>query len=70
MQPTARGSDARIVPKRRQRHHSYDESVDEPPRLIAEESVEVEAEVPADENEPMERVEADDAAAPPAFEEE
>ncbi len=69
MQPTAHHSVAGTVPKRRQRHHSYDESVDEPPALIADESVEVEAEIPAEENEPVERIERDDADAPPAFEE-
>jgi hypothetical protein len=31
--------------------------------------VEVEAEIPAEENEPVERIERDDADAPPAFEE-
>jgi hypothetical protein len=70
MQPAAQGSHARAVPKRRQRHHSYDESVDEAAKLIADEPVEVEAEVPADENEPVERVERDDAAVSPLFEDE
>ncbi len=70
MHPAARGSNAQTVPKRRQRHHSYDESVDEPPKLIADEAADVEAEVPAEENEPVERIERDDTPAPPAFEEE
>jgi len=70
MQPVFGGSRARVIPKRRQRHHSYDESVDEPPKLIAAEAADIEAEIPADENEPVERIERDEAPAPPAFEEE
>ncbi len=72
MQATAHVYLAHTVPKRRQRHHSYDESVDQPARLIADESVEVEAEIPAEENEPVERIAPDhaDADVPPAFEEE
>jgi hypothetical protein len=57
------------VPKRRQRHYSYDESVDEPPKLIEDEPVEIEEEVPAEENEPLERVEKDSNLTPPEFEE-
>ena len=34
-------------PKRRERHHSYDESVDEPAKLIEDEPVEIEEESPA-----------------------
>ncbi len=40
-------------PKRRRRRNSYDEGVDEPAKLIEIESVKVEAEVPAEENEPV-----------------
>ena len=58
-----------IVPKRRQRHYSYDESVNEPAKLIEDEVVEIEAEVPAEENEPMERIEEDNKSDSPAFEE-
>lgn len=57
------------IPKRRQRHYSYDESVDESAKLIADEPVAVESEAPADESEPVERVEGNDEAGPPAFEE-
>ncbi len=70
MHPAAGGSNALSVPKRRQRHHSYDESVDEPPKLIADEVTDVEAERPAEENEPVERIERNDTHVPPAFEEE
>ena len=58
-----------IVPKRRQRHYSYDESLDEPGKLIADEPVEIEREVPAEENEPVGGIEANDSTGAPAFEE-
>jgi hypothetical protein len=70
MQAAALGSKAERIPKRRQRHHSYDESLDEPPKLIAEETTDVETEVPAEENEPVERIEREDTSDTPAFEEE
>jgi hypothetical protein len=69
MQSAARDKIANSIPKRRQRHYSYDESVDEPAKLIENEPVEVEAEVPAEENEPVERIEREDEPASPAFEE-
>lgn len=56
------------VPKRSRRHYSYDESLDEPPRLIADEPVEVEREVPAEENESVEGTEGNDSDSP-VFEE-
>ena len=58
-----------IVPKRRQKHYSYDESLDEPGKLIADEPVEIEREVPAEENEPVEGTEANNSTESPAFEE-
>ena len=69
MQKTA-DKRAEIIPKKRQRHHSYDESVDESARVIEKESVEVEAEIPAEENESVETSEQDDETVSPAFEEE
>jgi hypothetical protein len=62
--------DDSVIPNGRQRHHSYDESVDESARLIEEEQTEIEAEVPAEENEPVERGEKDEPPATPAFEDE
>ncbi|MCZ7656878.1 MAG: hypothetical protein M5U07_03030 [Xanthobacteraceae bacterium] len=56
------------VPKKRQRHHSYDESVNEPARVIEDEAVAVENEAPAEENAPEQRPEPDVES--PAFEEE
>ncbi|HUI95843.1 MAG TPA: hypothetical protein VLX44_08840 [Xanthobacteraceae bacterium] len=69
MRLAASTSNGYAVPKR-ERHHSYDESLDAPPKLIADEIADVEAEVPADENDPIERIEEDDTSAPSAFEEE
>ncbi len=65
---TARRRDV-IVPKRRQRHYSYDESLDESARLIADEPTAVESETPAEESEPTERIEDTNPAESPAFEE-
>jgi len=57
------------VPKRRQKHLSFDESLDESAKLIEEEAVEIEQEAPAEENEPLESVEETKTPDPPAFEE-
>ena len=59
---------ATVPPKGRKMHHSYDESVDEPAKLIAEEAAEVEEEGPAEENEPVEQIDDKDAPDPPVFE--
>lgn len=63
-----RGTEA-FGPKTREKHLSYDESVDESAKLIDSEPVEVEAEVPAEQNEPVESVDAEENPPPPAFEE-
>jgi hypothetical protein len=57
-----------LIPKRRQKHHSYDESVDEPAKVLAEEPVDIEREAPAEENEPIERVDDIDKPDSSAFE--
>ena len=59
----------RIGSKQGKRKLSYNESVDEPAKLIADEAVEVEAEIPAEENEPVERIENDDRFEAPMFDE-
>jgi hypothetical protein len=59
----------RAGPKQRDKHLSYDESVDEDAKLIDAEPVEVEAEVPAEENEPIEGTTQNDKPPPPSFEE-
>ncbi len=58
-----------VGPKRRQRHYSYDESVDEPAKLIEDEPVEIQEEIPAEENQPVESIEENNRSDPPAFEE-
>jgi hypothetical protein len=69
MNPASHYQMARLGPKLKQKHHSYDESVDEPAKLIEAEPVDVEAETPADENEPIEGDEEDGKSQMPAFEE-
>ncbi len=59
----------RLVPKRQQKHYSYDESVDESAKLIADEPAAIESETPAEDNEPTERSEENRPAETPAFEE-
>jgi hypothetical protein len=51
MNPEKAAAAARFVPKKRQRHHSYDESVDEPAKLLEQEAVEIEEEIPLDDSE-------------------
>jgi len=57
------------IPKRRQKHYSYNESVDESAKLIEDELVDIEKAVPAEENEPLERIDKDTTPDTPAFEE-
>jgi len=56
-------------PKKRQRHYSYDENLDEPGKLIDHEPTDVEHAVPADENEPVEQRPDERKPEPPIFEE-
>jgi hypothetical protein len=60
---------AKPGPKLKQKHHSYDESVDEPAKTIEDEPVEIEGEVPAEDNEPIERNGEDGNSEAPVFEE-
>jgi hypothetical protein len=60
--------EADVGPKKRQRHHSYDESVDEPAKLLEQEAVEIEREIPSEDTPLIERIEPDDREAP-VFEE-
>lgn len=55
-----------MAPPRNSRN-TPSEQTDEAPGLIEQEQVEIEREIPADANPPVERVEAPDAG-PPAFE--
>jgi hypothetical protein len=54
-------------PKKHKRRHSYDESVDKPPKLIENEPVGIERSAPLEDNEPVETVE-DSNDNTPAFE--
>lgn len=58
-----------IVPKRRQRHYPYDESLDEGAGLIANEPAEIEEETPAEESVSVERFEVNIPPETPVFEE-
>lgn len=60
----------KLGPKLKQKHHSYDESVDESANVIESEPVDIEGEVPAEENEPIERNEEGEKSETPAFKEE
>lgn len=61
--------EVRTGPKTPDKHTSYDENVDESAKLIDSEPVEIEAEVPAEENEPVEDTGPDEKPSPPVFEE-
>ena len=58
-----------IGPKQREKHLAYDETVDEPGKLIDNETVEIERDIPAEDNEPVERIEGENTSKLPAFEE-
>lgn len=69
MEPTRTGKKARPIPKKRAKHYSYDENVNESPVLIEDEGVDIEASTPAEENEPVETVEQDEEKISSVFEE-
>jgi hypothetical protein len=52
----------------RHSRNSPSEQTDEAPGMIERDQVDVEREIPTDENEPIERIPARDAPGPPAFE--
>jgi hypothetical protein len=60
MQSGKAGSKAETPPKKRPRHYSYDESVDEPAQLLEQEPVEIEQETPSEDTEPIEGIEPED----------
>jgi hypothetical protein len=53
----------------RNRRNAPSEHTDEAPGLIDREEVEIERDLPADDNQPIERIEPRDRPEPPAFEE-
>jgi len=54
---------------KQKKHYSYDENVDEPGKLIDKETVYIERETPADDNEPLQQVEDQGKREPPGFQE-
>ena len=63
-------STAMSGPNPRKRHHSFDENVNEPAKLLESEAVEVEGEHPVDESEPTQQVEKPGPCVSSTFEEE
>jgi len=57
------------VPKKQRRPLPYGEDMNEPSALVQDEPVDVERDVPDQENDPVERVESDSKAGPAIFEE-
>jgi hypothetical protein len=56
-------------PKQPKKIYPYNESVDESAKLIEQEPTDIEGELPADANEPIQSVKDADEAEPPVFEE-
>ena len=56
-------------PRQPNRRGSYSEQTDEAPKLLESEPVEVERELPAEDNSPVERTEPHRRPPPPLFEE-
>ena len=56
-------------PKPREKHHSYDENVNEPAKLIDDEQVEIQKEIPEEDRQPIENIDKGDHPEPPIFEE-
>lgn len=69
MNTISENKEMRTGPKSKDRRHSsYDESADEPPKLIEKEATDIEKESPEDETEPLQQVEDQEGVRPPAFE--
>jgi len=58
----------REPPRKRNKRSSYSEQADEAPKLLEDEPVEVERELPAEENSPVERIEPHVRPPSPLFE--
>jgi hypothetical protein len=59
---------SREPPRRRRKRSSYAEQTDEAPKLLEDEPVEVERELPAEDNSPVERTEPRGRPPSPLFE--
>src|SRR5258705_10957452 len=66
MRDSDRKNEAGSPPRKGRNSHS--EQTDEAPGLIETEQVEVEREIPADDNQPIERIEPRERPEPPVFE--
>jgi hypothetical protein len=66
MRVSDRKNEAGSPPRKRRNSHS--EQTDEAPGLIEKEQVEVEREIPAEDNQPIERIEPRERPEPPLFE--
>ena len=53
-------TEVKTSPKKRPRHYSYDESVDEPGKLLEQGAVEIEKEVPSEDTESVKTVKPED----------
>jgi hypothetical protein len=62
------GPDSKREPPRQRNRSSYSEQTDEAPKLLEDEPVEVERELPAEDNSPIERSEPHGRPPPPLFE--
>jgi len=69
MQTAAQSNGGNPGPKQPGKHVSHNENVDEPAKLIDEESVEIERETPSEGNDPVEGIDDRKSPPPPAFEE-
>ena len=62
------GEPNREPPREQRKRRSYSEQTDEAPKLLEDEPVEVERELPAEDNLPIERTEPHSRPPPPLFE--
>jgi hypothetical protein len=62
------GEPTREPPRDGRKRKSYSEQTDEAPKLLEDEPVEVERELPAEDNSPIERTEPHSRPPPPLFE--
>jgi len=58
-----------LKPKPREKHYSYDQNVNEPAKLIDDEQMDIEQEIPQEDRQPIENIDKDDQPEPPIFEE-
>ncbi len=69
MRQSSDAAPKREPPRERRKRGSYAEQTDEAPNLLEDEPVEVERELPSEDNSPIERTEPHGRPPPPLFEE-